>query len=1350
MKPHATRFLSFLFLFYWSTFPLSAQEKMEVSRVKAINLQSKVLHIAVDAENNKWVSTDQGLFQVKSPDLAIPVAVPDGSNALYQYPGGNSDFTWKKEELNNALGRILSESNTITAAAYDTRKNILWIGTSESGVYELQTKPSLKVLSKVNSNGPKSGAAKTNVLFIDALGRTWIGTDAGVFFGVSGKWKQEQKYFSIQSIIQSGSDIWVLGDALLWKVSSSGQWDPIDIPPAITEGDVVAMTADGEGRLWIVSELIAQFDPVSGITKTYGPADYYTTQFPTCIAADLDGTIWIGSQDKGLYRVGKPSAWAVSIIVEKEISCNSLTNDAILKAVVSGGIPPFVYSWNPGQKTDRVAGLGPGTYSLSVTDGKGQQKTASIQLTDPRVRITVQATGSEKSANARNGSAVASGQGGAPPYSYVWDNGEKTAQAVQLAAGKRTITVTDSKGCAAIATVEISRDDAPLSVSLISATDITCAGKGDGAISVSPSGGSGPYSITWSLPGIQGMEPKNLKPGRYALTITDGKGVKADTAFTLKEPPGLTASAKADKPASIGGRNGQASVQAAGGTPPYRIQWDNGESGPEARQLAAGKHSVQISDTNGCQTSASLEMPENILPLEVSIRLLEGLKCAGDKTAALEVLVSGGKPPFSYDWKNAGLAGDQPKGLGAGEYSLIVKDASGKQASGNFFVKAPDPLSAIIQPVGPASTGNTDGRAIAVASGGTPGYVYAWDNQENQAAAEKLAPGKRSVTVTDANGCQVTASTQITENILPLTVSLTLAQSIRCAGKQEGALQATVGGGKGPFSLQWNQPGVTGENPSNLPAGTYVLTVTDAAGNKTQASFELKEPAPLKLATQVESPASTNETDGKAKVTASGGTAPYTYRWDNGEQQSVGQKLAPGKRTVTVADANGCQATASIDMTENILPLSASISETIAITCAGASSASLSAEVKGGKGPFTFTWSPALAQGQNPSGLPAGNYQLTVSDALGSRTTAAFKIAEPKPLQLNLLLEAPASTDQSDGKARAILSGGTAPVQIKWDNGESGESARQLAPGKHLVTATDAKECKTTAEIEVGETVLPLKAAIKEEKPVSCPDSKDAVLALDIQGGKKPYRFLWQQGSNTQTIQGLGAGAYQATVSDAIGNSVQVAFNVVSPPALQLQAGKRAGAGKTPDGQASFIASGGTPPYTFAWDNGETTSDAVRLASGTRQITVTDARGCKTSAEVVIAQRLISDLVAGKIQPGQTIPLEQVQFEVDSTNFSPASIPMLNELFEFLATQPGVSVEIGGHTSSLCSDEFCDRLSAARAKSAADYLVRRGIDPSRVSSKGYGKRFPIADNNTIEGRRKNQRVELKILVVNNP
>ena len=117
------------------------------------------------------------------------------------------------------------------------------------------------------------------------------------------------------------------------------------------------------------------------------------------------------------------------------------------------------------------------------------------------------------------------------------------------------------------------------------------------------------------------------------------------------------------------------------------------------------------------------------------------------------------------------------------------------------------------------------------------------------------------------------------------------------------------------------------------------------------------------------------------------------------------------------------------------------------------------------------------------------------------------------------------------------------------------------------------------------------------------------------------------------------------------------------------------------------------------------------------------------------------------MNPGQTIPLEQVRFEVDSINFNERSLPMINELFEFLVENPLVSIEIGGHTSNLCSDAFCEQLSSARAKSVADYLVRKGMDPARVSSKGYGKKFPIATNDTAEGRTKNQRVELKIIAI---
>jgi len=107
--------------------------------------------------------------------------------------------------------------------------------------------------------------------------------------------------------------------------------------------------------------------------------------------------------------------------------------------------------------------------------------------------------------------------------------------------------------------------------------------------------------------------------------------------------------------------------------------------------------------------------------------------------------------------------------------------------------------------------------------------------------------------------------------------------------------------------------------------------------------------------------------------------------------------------------------------------------------------------------------------------------------------------------------------------------------------------------------------------------------------------------------------------------------------------------------------------------------------------------------------------------------------------------MEQLQFDADSIVLKPDFYPLLDELYDFLDENPGVVVEIGGHTNSLPPDAVCDQLSSARAKAVAEYLIARGILDKRVFHKGYGKRQPIATNTTPEGRKRNQRVEVKIL-----
>lgn len=1327
---------------------LNGQDKLVVVRAKGVDLTSHVFHVAVDSENNKWVSTNKGLFLVKAPESAQRIEQPGTS--LYQFPSGNAALTWDAGELDRVLGGILSEGEVITAAAYDAPRDLLWIGTESAGAYALKTKPKLTLETKLNASGTKTGASTIHTILIEQNGKTWIGTDAGVFFGTPGKWKQEQKYFTIQSIVKSGTDIWVLGDALVWKVSTAEKWEPIELPLNLTEGQATALSIDAEGRIWLASERIARYDPTSGESLIFGPADYYTTQFPTCMAVDLDGAVWIGSQDKGLFVVDKASAWRIELAVQKPLDCNAEKYVATLNAAVTGGTPPFAFRWNTGQTTQLLENVGPGTYSVTISDAKGAEKVAETVLTDTRVQASTQAMQLEKSVNSKDGSAVTTAKGGMPPYTYSWDNGEKTAQATQLGAGKHTVTISDTKGCRVVSNIEILRADAPVSVELITSKPVSCKDLKDGILEIKPSGGTSPYKITWQNANAQGTRIQSLASGSYRITVTDAKGVSFDTTFRVDSPEALTATIQVEKPAGLESANGQAVVQVTGGTTPYTFAWDNGENTERAVKLAAGKRTVQVSDANGCKTSSEVTISENILPLSATINLVTGIKCAGESQAALRVDVNGGKPPFSYVWSNPNVKGNQPTNLPAGNYALTIKDAAGNQTAGNFVIKSPDSLQLQFEVKAPAATNRSNGQASVLVTGGTPPYSYLWDTKEIGENAQLLPPGKRQVAVTDANGCKATGFVDISENILPLTVTISEAKEIKCAGRKEGALFASIKGGKSPFQIKWNIAELKGENPSGLAAGNYQVTVTDAAGTSATHTFMLKEPAPLKAKIQVERPANVNSSDGRARITISGGTPDYTFLWDNGESTIRAEKLTPGKRSITVTDKNGCVSKDTVELSENILPLTVKLGQTSTIACAGGTDGALKTTVTGGKSPFQFKWSQPTLTGEQVSGLKAGTYQVTVTDVTGKQVTASSTIREPAPLVANIQVETHASTDAQDGRAKVVVTGGTPAYSYRWDNQETTEIAVQLAPGKRSVTVTDEKGCTQIASTDIKETILPLTSTVEIKQQISCANGADGAVIVSARGGKKPYTYSWSNGTTTNATERVAAGTYTVTVTDALGASSISTVELTTPSAIQAVITLLSGAGNDADGQAEGATTGGSGSFTYLWDNQEQNAKATRLTSGNHTLTVTDSKGCTATSSIEIPKRLIVDLVPGKLSVNQIIQLEQIRFDVDSTNFNPSSLPMLRELADAMAKIPNLSIEIGGHTSSLCSDEFCDKLSAARAKSVEDFLVRQGISSTRVTSKGYGKRNPIAPNTTQEGRQKNQRVELKIIQISNP
>ncbi len=603
------------------------------------------------------------------------------------------------------------------------------------------------------------------------------------------------------------------------------------------------------------------------------------------------------------------------------------------------------------------------------------------------------------------------------------------------------------------------------------------------------------------------------------------------------------------------------------------------------------------------------------------------------------------------------------------------------------------------------------------------------------------------MTVTDANGCTASGEVTITEDILPLTLSLQQTDSIACNGGSGAALQVDVRGGKGPFIYAWEGVTADGVQATNLSAGSYALTVSDAIGQEASGTIEIGQPQLLKATVQAIAPASTGGNDGQAEVTTTGGASPYTYSWDNGGTEAIAENLSPGDHTVTVTDANGCTTTGTATITEDILPLAVKVEAIQEINCHGEQTAALQAVVEGGKGPFTYQWSPAEATEEALAGLAAGSYNLTVSDASGQTAEAEITIDQPEALVLNLSADAPASANGEDGQASVQVRGGETPYVFAWSNGANSAEVSNLPAGTHQLTVTDANGCSATGQVEITEDILPLVVSIEQKKPIDCNGAANAVLQVQVQGGKGPFTYAWSpsslEGENPQRVD---VGEYAVSVTDVQGTTKNARITIDQPEELVI-ATKAEGVATddtSADGKARVQIRGGTEPYEILWDNQATRERVNNLTYGAHQVTVTDANGCEKTAEVNIDKRALPEL-AGQVERGQRIQMEAIQFDADSINIKNSFEPVLDEIYTFLEENPEVIVEIGGHTNNLPPDDYCDRLSTARAKAVAEYVIQQGVPSYRVRYRGYGKRDPIASNDTPEGRQKNQRVEIKIV-----
>ncbi len=438
-------------------------------------------------------------------------------------------------------------------------------------------------------------------------------------------------------------------------------------------------------------------------------------------------------------------------------------NNGIAVLTVSGGTLPYTYLWSTGQITEDISNFYAGTYCVTVTDDNGCTATECVDIYEPPL-LTANIYGIDVLCNGENsGSAYLDVSGGTPSYTYLWNTGQTTYDLNDIYAGIYCVTVTDVNLCSATECVTITEPSEPLIVN-ITGTDVLCNGDCYGTANLTVTGGTSPYTYLWST-GQTEQNIKNLCAGDYTVTVTDANGCTATSSVTITEPSLLLTSIGV----SIininechGDCNAEAIVGVSGGTPPYTYLWNDqlSQTSPTATELCAGDYTVTVTDANDCiaTNSVTITEPQALFAL-IKIPFL---KCYGDCDATLMIGVSGGTPPYTYEWSN-GQTTPTVTDICAGFYSVVITDANGCTLTKFIIIQEPPQLIIDFTNI-ISETFNCNGEATANVTSGIPSYSYLWDsNAGNQTTptATGLCAGTYTVTVTDANGCTITGMVNI-------------------------------------------------------------------------------------------------------------------------------------------------------------------------------------------------------------------------------------------------------------------------------------------------------------------------------------------------------------------------------------------------------------------------------------------------------------------------------------------------------------------------------------------------------------------------------------------------------------
>lgn len=952
------------------------------------------------------------------------------------------------------------------------------------------------------------------------------------------------------------------------------------------------------------------------------------------------------------------------------VKCSGEATGAI-NLVVTGGAGSYSVSIDSGVSFPygtSISGLSAGSYNCMVKDANGCTQSLLVTISQPTNGLLVQNSKTDVSCfDGTNGAITLSISEGTSPYTVLWNDGITTGNRTNLSQGNYNYTVTDAKGCSISNSVTIA-EPAKLVVNE-SIVNVSCFGGSNGAVVLSVSGGTAPYSVLWN-DGITTPNRANLFAGNYSYTVTDTKGCIALGSVSITQSAAALSVSNTKTDVTCGGSlDGAINLNITGGTMPYTYLWNDAVTTKDRNSIPAGSYSVTVTDANGCSKNLTNIVIDAPFAITIPVPTITNVTIFGQSTGAIVLAdPTGGAGGYTFKWTSDldplfNKSTKNISGLKSGLYTLTIKDINNCTSTKTFKIDQPDELLVTLQETKEiACFGNQNGEITANVTGGVLNYSFQWYKNgisipETTSVLKNIGFGIYKVTVTDSQGAVKAAHDFNLKQPNALNVSLANQINVLCYGAATGAIDINIAGGTMPYDIQWQKDGVdyaTTEDLTALVAGNYDVFITDNHGCGTILSNPvlISQPdAPLLITDLTVKNLSGFETqNGSISVETSGGTAPYLYAWRNkGITTIIGNKptldkLSIGTYELTITDSYNCSLTKGYTLTQPDKLIISAISQdpTSAIKCNGDKSGILQAVIQGGVPPYTYNWYNILTptvtvSNTNPSEtLMAGIYELKVTDANNNTfLLRSSPIIEPALLKINHTQNNVSCKNGNNGAITISTSGGTGIPVINWSNGANTNTISNLYAGTYTVTVTDENQCQSSESFIVTEPDLFYTSKVTKNPP-SALGMQDGSIEIQVTGGTPNYNYLWYNDKKeliysdlnrpyNTSINNIYAGQYFITVTDANGCSIiQKDLDKEDPLFVSLNQINIVKCYGGNDASIKANASGGTPAYYYKWYNVKDVSTIIgqseileNVPAGKYYVVLLDSFGKSLQSETI-------------------------------------------------------------------------------------------------------------------------------------